>query len=146
MSTRSLLIALFFVGFASVAKAQEINAGAILSFPSGGTLFGISGRFEAPIENNFKWMITPSIQFGNATVFAIQGGAKYEFDDVGIYIGAELGPLFASSGGSSATRFGFTPTFGYRFDQKWDISIQYFAGSEINFVGFRFAYIFKAGN
>ena len=83
MRTRSLLIALFLVGLANVALAQEINAGAIISFPSGGTLFGVSGRFEAPIENNFKWMITPSIQFGSATVFAIQGGAKYEFEDVG---------------------------------------------------------------
>ena len=146
MRTRSLLIALFLVGLANVALAQEINAGAIISFPSGGTLFGVSGRFEAPIENNFKWMITPSIQFGSATVFAIQGGAKYEFEDVGVYIGAELGPLFGSANGSSDTRFAFTPTFGYRFDQKWDISLQYFAASGINFVGFRFAYIFKPGN
>ena len=100
MHTRSLLLAVFFVaGLSSLAQAQEINAGAILSFPSGGTLFGVSGRFEAPIENNFKWMITPAIQFGSATVFSIQGGAKYAFEDIGIYIGAELGPLFGSSSG-----------------------------------------------
>ena len=148
MNAKSLLLAILLVaGLSSVAQAQEINAGAIIGFPSGGTLFGVSGRFEAPISNNFKWMVTPSLQFGFATVIAIQGGAKYEFEDLNFYLGAELGPLFISNNGSSDTRFGFTPTFGYRFSEKYDFSFQYFTGGDqVSYTAFRFAYIFKQGN
>lgn len=140
---RILFLILSVVGFAVSAQAQEINAGLNLSFPTGTTLFGFSGRYEASINDDFKWMVTPSIQFGGGiTAVFIQGGVKYTLQDVPVYFGAELGPVFGSGGGYSETRFGFTPTVGYRVDEKWDLSFQLFAGIG-TFAGLRFAYVFS---
>lgn len=132
------------VGFAMSARAQEINAGVNLSFPPGTTFFGFSGRYEAPINNDFKWMVTPGLQFGGgATLIFIQGGAKYTLQQTPVYFGAELGPVIGSGGGYSETKFGFTPTVGYRIDDQWDLSFQLYAGLGSTFVGFRFAYVFS---
>lgn len=136
-----LIVVVLLAGIVSSASAQSISGGINLGFPSGTTLFGFSGRYEAPINEDFKWMATAGLQFGSgATLFSLQGGAKYEFEQ-NFYVGAEIGPLFLSGSGYSDTRFGFTPTFGYKWD-KFDLSAQYFA-SDYNFLGFRFAYVFS---
>ncbi len=143
MSNKFLLVAVvLLVGIVSSASAQSISGGVNLGFPSGTTLFGFSGRYEAPINDDFKWMATGGLQFGSGvTLFTLQGGAKYEFEE-NFYVGAEIGPLFLSGSGYSDTRFGFTPTFGYKWD-KFDFSAQYFA-SDYNFLSLRFAYVFSS--
>lgn len=144
MSKRSIVFVAIvaFVGIFSSASAQEINGGINLGFPSGTTLFGFSGRYEAPINDDFKWMATAGLQFGGGfTLFTVQGGAKYEFEE-NFYFGAEIGPMFLSGSGYSGARFGFTPTFGYKWD-KFDFSAQYFA-SDYNYFGLRFAYVFSS--
>lgn len=141
---RILLLFVAMVGLSWTAVAQEINGGLNLSFPPGTTLFGFSGRYEAPINNDFKWMVTPGVQFGGgATLIFIQGGAKYTLQEAPVYFGAELGPVIGSGGGYSETKFGFTPSVGYRVDDQWDLSFQLYAGAWSTFVGFRFAYVFS---
>lgn len=139
-----LILALFLAGSSIVAQAQEINGGGILSFPPGTTYFGITARYEKEFASNFKWMVTPTFQFGGGASFiTIQGGAKYQFDQAPLYIGAEIGPAFISAGGFSDTKFGFTPSFGYRIDETWDLSLQVYTGVGNTFIGFRVAYAFS---
>lgn len=141
---KALVLVLFLAGSSIVSLAQEINGGVEISFPSGVTLFGVTARYEKSFANNFKWMVTPSFQFGGGGSFiTLQGGAKYQFDQAPLYIGAELGPAFISYGNNSETRFGFTPSFGYRVDETWDLSMQVFTGVGTTFVGLRFAYAFS---
>jgi len=140
---RILFLMIVVAGFSFGARAQEINGGLNLAFPSGTTLFGFSGRYEAPINNDFKWMVTPALLFGGgATLIVLQGGVKYTLQSNPIYFGAELGPVIATGSGNSATSFGFTPTVGYRIDERWDLSFQIFIASG-SAPGFRFAYIFS---
>lgn len=140
------ILFLVFVGscLAFSASAQEINGGVNLSFPPGTTLFGFSARFEGPINSDFQWMVTPALQFGGGTTFIfLQGGAKHTLRETPIYFAFEIGPVIGSGSGNSDTRFGFTPSVGYRVDEKWDLSFQIFGGLGSTFVGLRGAYIFK---
>ena len=143
MTYRSIVIALFLlVGTCASLQAQEINGGLDLSFGRGTTLFGFSGRYEAPIEKKFDWMATAGLQFGSGiTLFTLQGGAKFTFDE-NVYVGAEIGPLFASGSGASDTVFAFTPTLGYKWD-KFDFSSRIFLGGGGSLINFRFAYVFS---
>ncbi len=125
------------------ASAQEINGGVNLSFPSGTTLFGFSARIESSINRDFQWMVTPGVQFGGgATLFFIQGGVKHTLQQTPVYFGAEVGPIIGTFEGNSDVRFGFTPSVGYRVNEKWDLSFQVYTGIG-TFVGFRVAYVFK---
>ena len=140
---RILFLMVVVAGLSFNAQAQEINGGLNLTFPSGTTFFGFSGRYEAPINNDIKWMVTPALLFGGgATIIVLQGGVKYTLQSEPIYFGAEIGPLIASGNGNSATSFGFTPTVGYRINDQWDLSFQIFVASG-SAPGFRFAYIFS---
>ncbi len=127
----------------SLSMAQDITGGVDLHIGSGSTLFGFSGRYEAPIKDQFSWMATAGLGFGSGvTLFTLQGGAKYTFDE-NVYLGAEIGPLLFSGSGASDTRFAFTPTVGYKWD-KFDLSSRFFVGSGFNFFNIRFAYVFSS--
>lgn len=138
------VVSLFLLlGVCSLSRAQDITGGVDLHFGSGSTLFGFSGRYEAPIKDQFSWMATAGLGFGSGlTLFTLQGGAKYTLEG-NVYLGAEIGPLFFSGSGASDTRFAFTPTVGYKWD-KFDISSRFFAGSGFNFFNIRFAYVFSS--
>ncbi len=144
MILRSIVIASLLVFcFSTSALSQDITGGVDLHFGSGSTLFGFSGRYEAPIKDQFSWMATAGLGFGSGvTLFTLQGGAKYTLAE-NVYLGAEIGPLFFSGSGASDTRFAFTPTVGYKWD-KFDLSSRFFAGSGFNFFNIRFAYTFKS--
>lgn len=142
-SRRFLLTLLATLCLTISAVAQEINGGVNLSFPSGTTLFGFSGRIESSINRDFQWMVTPGIQFGGgATLFFIQGGVKHTLQQTPVYFAAEVGPIIGTWAGNSDVRFGFTPSIGYRVNEQWDLSFQVYTGIG-TFVGFRVAYIFK---
>ncbi|MBL7864263.1 MAG: hypothetical protein JNK10_05265 [Cyclobacteriaceae bacterium] len=146
MMIRSLIVVFFLlvgISLTSRAQSQDITGGLDLSFGRGATLFGVSGRFEKPIENRFSWMATAGLQFGSGvTLFTLQGGAKYTLEE-NVYLGAEIGPLFASGGGASDTAFGFTPTIGYKWD-KFDLSSRFFLGGGGSLFNIRFAYVFTS--
>ena len=144
MRSRRVLFTLMAVmAISATALGQEINAGFNLSFPSGTTLFGFSGRYEASINSDFQWMVTPGIQFGGgATLFFIQGGVKHTLQQTPVYFAAEVGPIIGTFNGGSDTRFGFTPSVGYKVNEQWDLSFLIYTGVG-TFVGFRAAYIFS---
>ena len=144
MIARSVVVASFLLAsVCASAQSTSITGGVDLYFGSGATLFGFSGRYEAPIKDQWSWMGTAGLGFGSgATLFTLQGGAKYTLQE-NIYLGAEIGPLFASGSGASETRFGFTPTVGYTWD-KFDVSSRFFVGSGFNFFNLRFAYVFSS--
>jgi hypothetical protein len=133
---RILCLAFFGLGLTIGVNAQEINGGAHLSFPPNTTLFGFSARFEGSINSDFQWMVTPGLQFGGGTTLVI-------LRETPLYIGMEIGPIIGTGSGSE-TRFVFTPTVGYRIDEKWDLSFQLYAGYGSTFVGLRGAYVFKS--
>ena len=88
MIVRSIVIASFLViGFSPQAFSQDITGGVDLYFGSGSTLFGFSGRYEAPINNQWSWMGTAGLGFGSgATLFTLQGGVKYTLPE-NVYLG-----------------------------------------------------------
>jgi hypothetical protein len=142
--SRIIFLSLVGLGLSVGAFAQEINGGVNLSFPTGTTLFGFSARFENSINSDFQWMVTPGLQFGGgATFIFLQGGVKHTLRETPVYFAFEVGPVIGSGSGNSDTRFGFTPSVGYKLDQKWDFSFLLFGGLGSTFVGLRGAYVFK---
>lgn len=144
MKIRSVVLAFcLLAGTGMSLSAQNFSLGPELTFGSGTTLFGVSGRYEKSFEKQFSWMGTLGLDFGSGiTLITLQGGVKYTINK-DLYFGAELGPLFASGGNDSATRFAFTPTIGYKWD-KFDLSSRFFLGSGLNLFNIRFAWVFRA--
>jgi hypothetical protein len=128
---------------------------------------GLSGRYEAAIQDKLNWFATAGfvtyggkdlqgLQFNpvtqqletvtisgsSSTLIALQGGAKYYFQesDNGFYGSGELG-LFIGTGSGSSSKFGFSPGIGYRLE-KFDLSFRYNLVSDFNNLGVRAAYIF----
>lgn len=133
-----------------------------------GTGFGLSLRYEKEIQDKLNWTasagfvsfsgksyttivgVNPNTfqpiygkkDFSSVTVIPITGGIKYYFQESnkGFYGAADIGFFIASGGGSSNTKFGFSPGVGYRLE-KFDFSFRFNAVSDVNYLGLRAAYI-----
>ena len=170
----SIIICLVLFVSANTAMAQ-FSAGLETGLPLGdfstvsNAGFGVSGRYEANIQDNINW--TASIgylsfggkdflggKYGTVSVIPVVGGAKYYFNekDNGWYGAADLGFSFISysvadpnSGNgngvtfenSSVTRFGLSPGVGYRMG-NWDFTGRFNLMSDFNYMGVRAAYVF----
>lgn len=146
-----------FIMTSSMAQGR-FSVGAELAFPQDdwadfvGVGLGISGRYEAPINENFSWMATAGfLSFGeednndvNVTIIPINGGVKYYFNGSsfdGFYAGAELGLNFVGGDADSETELGFAPQIGYHLPVV-DISLRYSLVDDFDYVAFRVAYVF----
>ncbi|HYF69989.1 MAG TPA: outer membrane beta-barrel protein [Ohtaekwangia sp.] len=152
-----------FVVVSSMAQGR-FSVGAELALPQGdindaiGAGFGVTARYEAPINDNLSWMGTAGfLTFGEkddsgvkATIIPINAGIKYYFNGesfTGFYGGAELGLNFASvkidaiDETDSETKFGFAPQIGYHLPVI-DISLRYSIIDDIDYLGLRVAYVF----
>ncbi len=168
---KKIILTFSFVVFALVAAFSQdgkFSGGLELGLPLGtaadgvGIGFGLSARYEAPIQDKLNWFATAgflsysgkdfttnilgqpfTVKGSSLTLIPIQGGVKYYFQesDNGFYGSGELGLFIASGSGSSETKFGFTPGIGYRLE-KFDLSARYNAVSDFNTFGIRAAYIF----
>lgn len=146
----------------AVAPAfSQFSAGVDLALPNGdwstylGTGIGLSGRYEAQIQDKFNW--TASAGFlsfsgksgysGTFTIIPITGGVKYYFqeENAGFYVAADLGIYFrsASAGGVSTSdnKIGIAPGVGYRVS-TWDFAFRLNSVSDSNYLGLRAAYVF----
>jgi hypothetical protein len=147
------------------AKAQgQFSGGLELGLPLGtfgdfaGIGFGLSGRYQAPIQDKLNWTVNAgflsfsgkdislggfgTIKASSTTIIPITGGVQYYFTESnnGLYAGADLGFYIASSA-SSETRFGFAPGLGYRTGNL-DFNFKFNIVSDINFLNIRAAYVF----
>ncbi|MFM9838795.1 MAG: hypothetical protein ACKVOQ_11060 [Cyclobacteriaceae bacterium] len=160
---KKIILSLFFAvtTFGFAFSQGNFSAGLDLGLPLGTPFsdfysvgFGISGRYEAPIQTKLNWTATGGfLSFGGKTVtgfsvksitmIPIQGGIKYYFQksNSGIYGDASLGLFFLSGSGSSETKVGFSPGFGYR-SGKFDILGRFNVVSDFNYFGIRGAYVF----
>jgi hypothetical protein len=168
--TKLLFSALFV--FAAAPAFSQFSAGLDLAVPNGnwstdwGVGFGVSGRYEAPIQDKLNWTasagflsfsgksfttivgftgtgqpIYGSITAPSITIIPVTGGIKYYFQESnkGFYGAADIGFFIANQG--VGTKFGFSPGVGYRLE-KFDFAFRFNAVSDINYVGVRAAYIF----
>jgi hypothetical protein len=168
---KKLIFSLSFVVLsigAAFSQEGKFSGGLELGLPLGtaadavGLGFGLSARYEAPIQDKLNWFATAgfvsysgkeyttnffgqplTVKGSSVTMIPIQGGVKYYFQesDNGFYGSGELGLFIASGSGSSDTKFGFTPGLGYRLE-KFDLSARFNAVSDFNTFGIRAAYIF----
>lgn len=162
------IVAMFVISVASFGQGR-FSGGLELALPMGdfadgvGTGFGVSARYEAPINDNLSWMATAGyLTFGgksdtfidNVSIIPVNAGLKYYFGGEsfnGLYAGGELGLNFVSvktketdfteSGSASETEFGFAPQIGYQFGNI-DISGRYAIVSDADYFGVRVAYVF----
>ena len=158
---------------AAFSQDGKFSGGIELGFPTGfaadfvGIGFGLSGRYEAPIQDKLNWFATagfisyggkdfPAVRYnpltqqlenytvsgGSSTLIPLQGGVKYYFQESnnGFYASGEIG-LFIGTGSGSSSRFGFTPGIGYRIS-SFDFSGRYNVVSDFNTFGIRAAYVF----
>jgi hypothetical protein len=163
MKNFSKLLFTALLAFAVAPAFSQFNAGLDLGFPNGswsdgwGTGFGVSVRYEAPIQDKLNWTASAgflsfsgktyslgsfgSTTFPSETIVPIVGGIKYYFQEsnAGFYAGADLGFFIANNG--AGTKFGFSPGLGYRLE-KFDFSFRFNAVSDINYLGLRAAYVF----
>jgi hypothetical protein len=145
------------------AQDGRFSAGLELGIPTGdldeavGVGLGITGRYEAAINEHLDWMVTTGfISFGEKdnsgvklSIIPIQGGLKYYLDNSfnGFYFGAELGlnivkVKFDGGGSDSETDLGFAPQIGYHLANV-DLSMRYQIVDEADFFGIRAAYVFN---
>ena len=159
-----LLTFLMVAGLTTTFAQGKFSGGLELGLPTGaisdfvGIGFGLSGRYEAPIQDKLNWIATAgfvsysgkdynfggfTVKGSSVTLIPLQGGIKYYFQesDNGFYGSAELGLFIASGSGSSSTKFGFSPGIGYRTG-NFDISGRYNVVADFNTFGIRAAYIF----
>jgi hypothetical protein len=134
-----------------------------------GAGFGVSARYEKEIQDKLNWTASAGFvsfsgksyttvvgynpatfqpiygtqKFSSVTVIPVTGGVKYYFQEsnAGFYGAADLGFFIASGGGTSSTKFGFSPGVGYRLE-KFDFTFRFNAVSDVNYLGLRAAYIF----
>jgi hypothetical protein len=134
-----------------------------------GAGFGVSARYEKEIQDKLNWTASAGFvsfsgksfttivgfnpttgqpiygteKYSSVTVIPVTGGIKYYFQEsnTGFYGAADIGFFIASGGGSSSTKFGFSPGIGYRLE-KFDFTFRYNAVSDVNYLGLRAAYIF----
>ncbi len=172
----SILVVMIAITFTNVNKANaQFSGGVDLGIPNGawsdysGLGIGLSGRYEAPIQDKLNWTaslgflsfagksfttivgfnpnngqpIYGTVSASSGTMVPLTGGIKYYFQESnsGFYGGADLGIFFLSSGGVSSSKFGFSPGIGYRME-KFDFTFRFNAVSDANFLGLRAAYIF----
>ena len=164
-----LLTFLMMAGLTATFAQGKFSGGLELGFPTGtaadfvGVGFGLSGRYEATIQDKLNWIATAgfvtysgkdftyvnpftgqnqTISGGSSTLIPLQGGVKYYFQetDNGFYGSGELG-LFIGTGTGSSSRFGFSPGIGYRTGHL-DFSGRYNVVADFNTFGIRAAYIF----
>ncbi|NOS94291.1 MAG: hypothetical protein HOP30_20445 [Cyclobacteriaceae bacterium] len=163
----SLTFVVLVIGSA-FSQDGKFSGGLELGLPLGtaadgvGLGFGLSGRYEAPIQDKLNWFATAgfisysgkeyttnffgqtlTVKGSSVTMIPLQGGVKYYFQesDNGFYGSGELGLFIASGSGSSDTKFGITPGLGYRLE-KFDLSARFNVVSDFNTFGIRAAYIF----
>jgi hypothetical protein len=166
-----LTVALVTFSVASSFAQGRFSAGAELALPSGdfgdavGTGFGVSVRYEAPINDNLSWMATAGfLTFGkkevagidySASLIPINAGLKYYFTESfnGFYGGVELGLNIAKAKAKgeiagfevdeseSSTEFGFAPQVGYHL-ANFDFAVRYAIVSDFDYIGIRAAYVF----
>lgn len=147
----------------AVAPAfSQFSLGADLALPSGNWStyynagFGVSGRYEAPIQDKLNWTATAGFlsfslksTYGSAsaTIIPIAGGIKYYFQEAnsGFYVAADLGIYFTSvsAGGTTVSdnKFGLAPGVGYRVN-TWDFTFRLNTPADGNYLGLRAAYVF----
>ena len=164
---KKLVLSIFAVCAISVASFAQgrFSAGLELGFPMGdfadlsGMGIGISGRYEAGINENLNWMGTIGyLSFAEkddigakVSIIPIQAGLKYYFTESfnGFYAGAELGFNMVKveidndffEGSESETEFGFAPTIGYHLGNL-DFGARYQIINDADFFGIRAAYVF----
>jgi hypothetical protein len=159
--TKLLFSALFVL--AAAPAFSQFSGGLDLGFPNGswstfwGTGFGVSVRYEAPIQDKLNWTASAGFLsfsgksynfggFGNITapsetIIPLTGGIKYYFQESnkGFYGAADIGLFIANN--NAGTKFGFSPGVGYRLE-KFDFAFRFNAVSDFNYFGLRAAYIF----
>ena len=155
-----LLTAAVILCFAAGSMAQgRFSVGAELALPSGdfadvsGLGFGVSARYESPINDNLSWMGTAGyLSFSEKDnlgfklgLIPIMGGVKYYFTESfnGFYGCAELG-LVIATGDGDGNEFAFAPSVGYHlgsldFSAKYQIVSAEFV--DFNWIGVRVAYV-----
>lgn len=161
----SVLVVMLAITLANVntASAQEFSGGLELGLPNGswsdvwGAGFGVSLRYEAPIQDKLNWTASAgflsfsgksyntgfgTIDYPSESIVPLTGGIKYYFDQAnsGFYAGADLGIYIANNGAGS--KFGLAPGVGYRVNQL-DFTLRFNAVSDLNYIGIRAAYVFK---
>ncbi len=169
---KKLIFSLSFVVLsigAAFSQDGKFSGGLELALPLGsaadavGLGFGLTARYEAPIQDKLNWMATAgfitfggkdykfynpftqtfeTLSSGSSTLIPIQGGVKYFFQesDNGFYGSGELG-LFIGTGTGSSSKFGFSPGIGYRTGNL-DFSARFNIIDTFNNLGVRAAYIF----
>lgn len=167
MKFKNLLLVMALTVLSSTATFAQFSAGLELGLPMGtfgdtnGLGFGVSGRYEAAINDNLSWNATlgyisytgkdysipgfgviPGVSFA---MIPITGGIKYYFTEIdnGFYGSADLGIWLASGSGSSGSEFGISPGLGYRVG-SFDIGARYNIVGNVSTLGFRFGYVFGA--
>lgn len=161
-----LFVALFAFAATAAFSQGRFSVGAELALPQSdlgdavSTGFGVSVRYESPINSNLSWMGTIGyLSFGEkdnqgltVSMIPVMAGAKYYFNESfnGFYGGAELGLSFSKAkldgfGDDSSTDFGFAPQVGYHI-ANLDFSARYMIikinDGDANQIGFRVAYVF----
>jgi hypothetical protein len=161
-----LFTALILCAAMTAFSQGRFSAGAEVVLPQGdwndfvSTGFGVSVRYESPINENISWMGTAGyVMFGEKddsglkiSMIPVMAGAKYYFNESfnGFYGGLEAGLVFAKSdvdGGDSEseTEFGFAPQIGYHI-ANLDFSVRYTLlkvnDEDANSIGLRVAYVF----
>ena len=165
--TLLLAVALVMISAASSFAQGRWSLGAELALPQGdfgdvvSTGIGISGRYEAPINDKLSWMATAGYisfleknDYGlTAWQLPINGGIKYYIAESfnGFWFGGELGlnivgvkydeGLFGESYSDSETKLGIAPQLGYHL-ANFDFSLRYAAVEDANYLGIRAAYVF----
>jgi hypothetical protein len=165
--TLLLAITLVMISAASSLAQGRWSLGAELAFPQGdfadivSTGIGISGRYEAPINDHLSWMATAGYisymeknDYGiKAWMLPLNGGIKYYVKESfnGFWFGGELGltivgvkvdnGLFGEDYNDSETKLGIAPQIGYHISNL-DFSLRYSAVEDANFIGIRAAYVF----
>jgi hypothetical protein len=162
---------LFFTALFMLAVApafSQFSVGLDLGLPNGswsdgwGTGFGVTGRYEAPIQDKLSWTASAGFMsfsgksvggysYPSLTMIPVTGGVKYYFQEsgTGFYAAGDVGFWLASvaasstlgTASSSKTYFGFAPGVGYRINQ-FDFTFRFNAVSDVSYMGLRAAYVF----
>jgi len=157
------LLVLAFSFFAATGAFAQFSIGLDLAMPMGtwsdfaGIGFGASARYDGAINDNLSWSGSlgylsfsgkdytipgfGTIPGTSVGMVPIQAGVKYYFTEsnAGFYGAADLGMWIGTASGSSS-EFGISPGVGYRVG-SFDIAARYNIVSDLNSLGFRFAYV-----
>ncbi len=160
------VVFLAFVSMSAMAQGR-FSLGANLAAPVGdfgdaaGIGFGLSGRYEAGINENLTWngtlgflSFSDSEDLGfNYSMIPITGGLKYYFTENfnGFYAGADLGIYIVRAKGEflgvdvdeSDSEFGFAPGAGYHINNI-DIQASFNLVGDADYFGIRVGYTFGA--